>query len=128
MLGTIIGEIKIQFHNGREIMLIERKGDVLILAARKRLDTNTAPQAEQLISDNIGDGSVKLIFDLEQVEYISSAGVRVLLKTAKQLKQSGGQMALCNLNDHVQEVMDLSGLTPIFNCCKSLDEALAAVS
>ena len=109
-------------------MLVERRDDVLILAARKRLDTNTAPQAEQLISENIGDGNIRLVFDLEQVEYISSAGVRVLLRTAKQLKQNGGQMALCNLNDHVQEVMDLSGLTPIFNCCKSLDEAIRAVS
>ena len=109
-------------------MLIERKDDVLIVAPRKRLDTNTAPQAEKLIMENIGDGNTPLVFDLGQVEYISSAGLRVLLRTAKKLKQAGGRLALCNMNDHVQEVLDLSGLTPLFTCCNSLDDAVSKVS
>lgn len=109
-------------------MLIERKDDVLIVAPRKRLDTNTAPQAEKLIMENIGDGNTPLVFDIGQVEYISSAGLRVLLMTAKKLKQAGGRLALCNMNDHVQEVLDLSGLTPLFTCCESLDDAVGKVS
>lgn len=109
-------------------MLIERKDDVLIVAPRKRLDTNTAPQAEKLIMENIGDGNISMVFDLGQVEYITSAGLRVLLMTAKKIKQAGGRLALCNLNEHVQEVLDLSGLTPLLACCKSLDDAVGKVS
>ena len=99
-----------------------------VVAPDGRLDTNTAPQAEKLIMENIGDGNTPLVFDLGQVEYISSAGLRVLLMTAKKLKQAGGRLALCNMNDHVQEVLDLSGLTPLFTCCESLDDAVGKVS
>ena len=60
------------------------------------------------------------------LEYISSAGLRVLLATAKKLKASGGDLKICSLNDTVQEVFDISGFSSILTVSKDQEEALAS--
>jgi anti-anti-sigma factor len=107
-------------------MLVENRGEVTILAPRHRVDTNNAPEVEKIIWENIGDGDGKMIIDFSQVNYISSAGLRVLLKTAKQMKKGGGKLGLCNLNEQVKEVLELSGFMGIIDCHDSVDNCIAA--
>ena len=107
-------------------MLVENRGEITILAPRHRVDTNNAPEVEKIIWENIGDGDGKMIIDFSQVNYISSAGLRVLLKTAKQMKKGGGKLGLCNLNDQIKEVLELSGFMGIIDCHDSVDSCIAA--
>ena len=107
-------------------MLVENRGDVVILAPRHRVDTNNSPEVEKVIFENIGNGEGKMVIDFSQVDYVSSAGLRVLLKTAKQIKKGGGKLGLCNLNDQIKEVLELSGFLGIIDCHESVDSCIAA--
>lgn len=76
-----------------------------------RLDTTTAPQLEQVVA-SLQEVTV-LCFDCQQMEYISSAGLRVILTTHKQLAARGGRLSLRGLNPEVQAVFDLTGFSKI---------------
>jgi anti-sigma B factor antagonist len=86
-------------------------GDVSVLDIQGHLDTNTSPEAEAAINALIDAGSSKILINFATLEYISSAGLRVLLATAKKLKSVGGDLKICSLNDTVQEVFDISGFS-----------------
>jgi len=100
--------------------------DVKVLAIQGHLDTNTSPDAESAINALIDSGTQKLLVNFEELEYISSAGLRVLLATAKKLKSSSGDLKICCLNETVQEVFDISGFSTILAVSASVDDALAA--
>ncbi len=97
---------------------------VKVIDFNGNLDTNTAPQAESLLKDLVDAGDKKILINLLKLEYISSAGLRVFLATAKQLKTEGGEMRLCNLNETVQEIFDISGFSMIFTVKPNEEEAL----
>ena len=101
-------------------------GDVSILEVEGHLDTNTSPQAESSINAIIDGGATKLLINFAAVAYISSAGLRVLLSTAKKLKGAGGDLRICNLNATVEEVFDISGFSSILAVSSSQEEALAS--
>ena len=88
------------------------------------LDTNTAPEAEQQLNSLIEGGKSKLLVDFRALDYISSAGLRVLLATAKKLRGVGGNLRLCSLNETVGEVFEISGFSTIFAVFPSEAEAL----
>lgn len=77
-----------------------------------RLDTITSPDLDSKINEVVGDAK-KLIFDLSKLEYISSAGLRVLLG-ATQAMQNKGEMVVRNVTHPVREVFDLTGFSSIF--------------
>jgi anti-sigma B factor antagonist len=77
-----------------------------------RLDTTTAPQLEKELSEQF-EGTDKLIFDFEKLQYISSAGLRVLLSAQKKMNASGGSMIIRNANDMVMEVFEVTGFLDI---------------
>ena len=101
-------------------------GDVRVLSFQGNLDTNTSPDAESEINGLIDGGAQKLLVNFEKLDYISSAGLRVLLATAKKLKASGGDLKICCLNQTVQEVFDISGFATILSVTSSEEEALGA--
>ena len=107
-------------------MLVENRGDVVILAPRHRVDTNNSPEVEKVVFENIGNGDGRVVIDFSQVEYVSSAGLRVLLKTAKHMKKGGGKLGLSNLNDQIKEVLELSGFLGIIDCYDSVDTCIAS--
>ena len=78
-----------------------------------RLDTNTSPKLEEKINE-VADDAEKMIFDLEKLEYISSAGLRVLLGAAQIMEDKGG-MDVINVTESVREVFDLTGFNRVFN-------------
>jgi anti-sigma B factor antagonist len=103
---------------------ISESGGVRILSFQGNLDTNTAPDAESEINGLIDGGAQKLLVNFEKLDYISSAGLRVLLATAKKLKASSGDLKICCLNQTVQEVFDISGFSTILSVTSSEEEAL----
>ena len=97
-----------------------------VLSFQGNLDTNTSPEAESQINDLIEAGAQKLLVNFEKLDYISSAGLRVLLATAKKLKPGDGDLKICCLNQTVQEVFDISGFSTILSVTSSEEEALGA--
>lgn len=100
----------------------------LVVIPKKRLDTNNSPDVEKVITEKIQGGEHKVIFDFGQTDYVSSAGLRVILVAAKLLKQKDGKVALCNANDQILEVLEISGFLSIVKHLGNLDEAVACVS
>jgi anti-sigma B factor antagonist len=109
-----------------ETLFTETK-DCFVVIPRKRLDTNNSPDVEKIITEKIQGGENKVIFDFGQTDYISSAGLRVILVAAKLLKQKNGKIALCNANDQILEVLEISGFQAIVKHLGNLDEAVACV-
>lgn len=105
----------------------ENANGVQVLKLIGRLDSNTAPQLEKELIGRVNDGQAKVVVDFTQLDYISSAGLRVLLMGAKKSKQTSGKLALCCLKDHIREVFEISGFFGILTICPSTEEALAAV-
>ena len=109
-------------------ILFNKVDGVLIVSIGKRLDTNNAPDLEKLIDEKIQEGSLQLVFDFAKTDYISSAGLRVILKTAKILKKPQGSLVLCQTNEQVKDVLEISGFNSIITVYDNLDEAIEAVA
>ena len=94
-------------------MTIETKRNEkeLIVALSGRLDTTTAPTLEKAIGENI-NGIEKLTLDFKGLEYISSAGLRVVLNTQKKMQQIG-EMKVINVCEEVMEVFEITGFVDI---------------
>ena len=103
---------------------IRNEGDTKIVMLQGKLDTNSTPNAESEINSLLDNGVNKLLINFEQLSYISSAGLRLLLATAKRLQGSGGDLRVCSLNEMATEVFELSGFTAIINVFASEQEAL----
>jgi anti-sigma B factor antagonist len=88
-----------------------RKEKELIVEILGRLDTTTAPTLEKTIAENI-DGIEKLILDFKGVDYISSAGLRVLLNSQKKMQQIG-EMKVINVREEVMDVFEMTGFVDI---------------
>lgn len=90
---------------------VTQNGDLLELALVGRLDTTTAPELEAKMRKSL-DGVNSLTLDFKELEYISSAGLRVLLSAQKQMSKQG-EMVICNVNDTIAEVFDVTGFSDI---------------
>ncbi|MFA6225579.1 MAG: STAS domain-containing protein [Methanoregula sp.] len=107
-----------------EITTVTRDG-ATILSIAGRVDTATAPALELAINKAIEGGNRKILLNFSGVTYISSGGLRVLLATAKKLKNPGDKYALCNLAAEMLKILKLAGFTSIFSIYPSEGEALA---
>ena len=94
-------------------MTIEKKinNDAATLVVSGRLDTQTAPELEKEL-DNILADIKELVFDMTNLEYVSSAGLRVILKAQKAMNAQGS-MKLTGVNDSIMEVFDITGFLDI---------------
>ena len=94
-------------------MTINKKpnGSTLTISVEGRLETTTAPELEAVIKSDT-DGVTELIFDFSELDYISSAGLRVLLMAQKKMSAQGS-MKVTNANEIVNEVFDITGFSEI---------------
>lgn len=99
--------------------------DIHIVAIAGSLDSATAPEAQKAL-DAVVAGAKKVALDFSQLDYISSAGLRVLLGVAKKLRSSGGTLGMFGLNQSVREVFEISGFSSILSVYPSEAEAVAA--
>lgn len=98
-------------------MNIEKKenGSEITLMLIGRLDTTTAPQLEEQINENI-ENAEKLILDFKDLEYLSSAGLRVLLGAHKSfMKRGSGELLIRNVNETINEVFEITGFLDVLN-------------
>lgn len=89
------------------------QGDTLTVSLDGRLDTTTSPDFEAELKSNL-DGVKNLVFDFEKLEYISSAGLRVML-SAQKIMNKQGEMSVKNASDDVLEVFEITGFIDIIN-------------
>ncbi|MBO4383907.1 MAG: STAS domain-containing protein [Clostridia bacterium] len=88
-----------------------KEGSRLTIALSGRLDTMTAPELEKAINDSI-IGVDELVLDLKELEYMSSAGLRVLLSAQKKMKNVGS-MTVRNVNEMIMEIFEVTGFADI---------------
>ena len=104
----------------------DRVGEVAIVKLVGRLDSSTAPPAEENFARVLAGGALHLAIDMSNLEYISSAGLRVLLVVAKKVQQGQGKVVLFGLVRNVREVFSISGFDRIFAIQPDLAAAVAA--
>ena len=88
---------------------VERDYELVTLEVTGRLDTTTAPNLEAVINE-LSEDTKELVFDMAELEYISSAGIRVLLAAYKKMNSNQGMMRIEKANDIVREVFSMTGL------------------
>jgi len=103
---------------------VKTANEVKVLAFEGSLDTQTSPDALTQLTELIDGGDKKILVNFEKLHYISSAGLRILLAAAKQLKAAEGELRICDLNEVVKEVFDISGFSTIFKIFENETEAL----
>ena len=108
--------------------LIEQKqGNVLVAAFNGRLDASNSGATQDRVVSLIDQGEHRLVLDLEHLDYISSAGLRVLLVAAKKLKIANGKIALCGLQESIREIFEIAGFIDMFPIVGTRAQAVAAV-
>jgi anti-anti-sigma factor len=106
---------------------IQSENNATIAAVEGRMDAVTAPELESQLSTIIDEGQTSVILDLSGLEYISSAGLRVILTTAKKLKTAQGKLVLCNLQETVKQIFEISGFCSILNIADDKESALSEI-
>jgi sigma-B regulation protein RsbU (phosphoserine phosphatase) len=102
-----------------------RRGTVMIVTPQARFDTTSSPEVERILMDHIERGERQIVLDLSHISYISSIGLRVILKAAMAMTHTGGKVVLCGGNDQVRTVLQLSGALMMSLYASTLEEALS---
>lgn len=95
-----------------------------VVKAEGRVDSNTAPELEKAFNEIIEDGKTGIVFDMQDVDFISSRGLWVLLETQKACKRGNGKLVLVNVSDDMQQSLDLAGVKHFIDI---MDDLTAAV-
>lgn len=98
--------------------------NIKIFSPAGRLDSNNSAAFEKEILAALDAGENQILLDFSDLAYISSAGLRVVLLTAKKTKASGGKLVLCNLNESINEVFIVSGFNSILDIQANQETAL----
>ncbi|MFA6915735.1 MAG: STAS domain-containing protein [Parachlamydiales bacterium] len=101
----------------------EVKNGVLVLKVSGRLDAITTPSIERKIFEHIHHGHNKILIDFSELDYLSSAGMRMLLSITKKLKNVG-KIILCSVNDNVLDVLKMSGFDRVLDIENTEENAL----
>ncbi len=88
------------------------EGDKLTIALEGRLDTTTSPQLEEELKGAL-DGIKELVFDFSGLEYISSAGLRILLSAQKMINKQDGSMKVTNVSEEIMEIFEVTAFVDI---------------
>jgi anti-sigma B factor antagonist len=81
-----------------------------LIKATGRIDSNTAPELEQAFNQVIESGKSGIVFDMDEVEFLSSRGIWVLLEAQKMCRRENGKLVLVNVNDNMHQTLDLAGV------------------
>ena len=104
------------------------ENDVLIIAIDGRMDASNAALAEEEITKVLEGEQNRLLFDLSELEYLSSGGLRVILGAAKEIRRRDGKVALAALKEYVYEIFEVSGFTAMIPIKDTVEEGLREVS
>jgi len=103
---------------------VEEKGEVVVVHIEGRLDAASSPQLEKQINGVIDAGHFKVILDCTNLDYLSSAGMRLMLSVFKKLKGVEGKLVACNLKDEVMNVIKMAGFHQVLEFYPSIEESM----
>ncbi|QMV41114.1 STAS domain-containing protein [Cohnella cholangitidis] len=109
------------------IVTAQREG-VTVISIEGRLDGHHAQSAEAAFLALTGEGRTRFVFDFADMQYISSAGLRVVLVAAKKVRSLQGRLVCANMSDQVRDVFEMSGFLSILETAESTDGAIALVN
>ena len=98
------------------------------LAPQGRMDAVTVPSLEAVVDEHLAAGHIRLVIDLANVTYISSSGLRALLRARRQAQAGGGEVALCDMSVRVTEVFDMIGFNNLFRIYPHATDAAVALT
>jgi len=101
---------------------------VAVMAPKGRIDSVTAKEFETATLAQIDGGAMKMVFDFGELDYISSAGLRVVLLAGKRLRTAGGSLVLCALQPAIRDVFEISGFLGLFDVRDTREEAVDAAA
>jgi anti-sigma B factor antagonist len=106
---------------------VKSMGQVTVVEIAGDVDSNTAPQAQERVLPLVQSGS-KILLDMNGVEYMSSAGLRMLLSMYRQMSRQNGSMVLVGLSEEIKDTMSVTGFLNFFTTRDSVDEGLQALT
>jgi anti-anti-sigma factor len=104
----------------------EKKDAVTVVYFMGKMDTRTSPEAEKYVNGLLDKGETNVLMNFEDLDFISSTGLRVILATGKKLMAGSGKLTLCSPNITVNDVLKMSGFNRMFGVFDTEDEALAS--
>jgi len=104
----------------------DKVGGVTVVEVKGRMDNVTAPALADRLMASLRDSPVRVVLDLSRLEYISSAGLRVLLVAAKHADQTGSRLILCGISGRISQVFDVSGFLDLFTVAENRAKGIAA--
>jgi anti-anti-sigma factor len=107
---------------------LQKQEKILAVLVTGKLDSITCFEFEDRLQKSISDGERLILLDFSQLDYISSAGLRVLLLLAKRLKSLPGTLVLCEPNKNVQEIFNISGFSQLLKIFPTRNDAIQHLS
>lgn len=105
-----------------------RHQEITIFSLAGRLDSSSSPELDKQIVHTIDNGFHNIILDCQKLDYITSAGLRVVVKTAKKLKPESGRIVLCAMADYVKEVFEIAGFDTFLPILPTIEDGIALIS
>ena len=107
-------------------LLEEKVGGVTVVAVKGRIDSTTSPTLGEQLTASLAAPKVRVVLDLSRLEYISSAGFRILLLAAKRADEAESRLVLCGISGKVRQLFDLGGFLDLFTIVGSRDDGISA--
>jgi anti-anti-sigma factor len=104
----------------------EQVAGVIVVQITGRLDSTTSPMLGERLGAMLSAAKARVLVDFSQLEYISSAGFRVLLQAAKRADQNAAKLVLCGVSGKVRQVFDLGGFLDLFSITTTREEGITA--
>jgi anti-sigma B factor antagonist len=109
-------------------MRIEHHHTVDVLAISGRLDLVSSSTLKDMIRQRLADRRVHIVLDMDKVPFINSSGLGALISALRDIRLSGGRIALCRMAPYLEEIFNITGLTRVFDCYATIPEALESFS
>jgi anti-sigma B factor antagonist len=103
-----------------------RADQVYCIAPQGRLDAVTVPALEAALDQHLAANHVRIVLDMTGVTYLSSSGLRAMLRARKAAQMSGGDVVLCGMTPRVHEIFEMIGFTSLFQVFREVTEAAAS--
>jgi len=105
----------------------EQAGTVTVLQVKGRVDSTSAPRLDERLKAVLGPAEARVVLDLSDLDYISSAGFRVLLLALRLAEQNASRLMLCGLSGKVKQLFDLGGFLDLFAITGTREEGIVSV-
>ncbi len=104
-------------------MELKKTDDIVVVYLKNRLDATNAPKLQDEIVPMINENENKFILNMQELEYISSGGLRLIVLMIKKIKSYEGSLILTNLHPFVENIIDMTGFTQLLTIANSEEEA-----